>query len=322
MSNSTLKTATASPARIALAFAGIYLIWGTTYLAIAVSIDTLPPFTSGALRFLMAAAMMFLWLRGRSTQPLKGISWRWALICGVLLTGFGNGLVVWAQQGVPSGIAALVVASIPVFVLAIDWMFFQRRAPTVIAALGIAMAVVGVAAVVTHTHTIAGKAQPMHIAAILLAVLAWSAGTLLQKRAVRADQVVAFTCAQIFFGGLLQLLLATLNSEWNALDVAQVSLRSILAVSYLIVFGSIVALNCYSWLLAHVPAQKVSTYALVNPIVALLLGAWLLDERITPTVIGSVLLVLFGVSLVLFQDRVSSLWRRAFKINNIVTPVE
>ena len=298
-----------SPA-ILLAFACVYVIWGTTYLGIALAIQTLPPFFSGAVRFLLAAALMYVGLRMRRARPLVGIDWRSAMICGVLLTGFGNGLVVWAQQGVPSGIAALVVAAIPVFVVAIDWLWFDKRAPSAPAAVGFALAVVGVATIVMHTRTLSGNVQPLHIAALLLAVFSWSTGTLLQKRVVTRESVFAFTCAQIFFGGVAQLLLAVLNREWRTLDIEQVSLTSALAVLYLVVFGSIVAFNCYAWLLARVPAQKVSTYAVVNPVVALLLGAWLLNEPITPAVIGSVLLVLLGVTLVLFQSSIGEFFKR------------
>jgi len=294
---------------IALAFACLYVIWGTTFLGIALAIQTLPPFTSGAIRFLFAAALMYAGLRLRGARPLAGVDWRMALPCGVLLTGFGNGLVVWAQQGVPSGIAALVVASIPVFVLLIDWLCFEKRAPSVPAALGVALGVVGVASIVMHTRSLSGHAQPLHLVALLLAVFSWSIGTLLQKRAIAHGGVAAFTCAQLFFGGLLQLILASFNLEWRVLDLGQVSSTSVLAVLYLAVFGSIVTFSCYAWLLARVPAQKVSTYAVVNPVVALLLGAWLLDEPITTAVVGSMLLVLLGVSLVLFQNGVSELFK-------------
>lgn len=307
---------------VIVAFAAIYLIWGTTYLGIALAIETLPPFTSGAIRFLSASLLMYVWLRSRQIRPFAKIDWRMAIICGGLLTGAGNGLVVWAQQGVPSGIAALVVASIPVFVLIINWLFFAKKAPSIPAALGIALAVVGVVLIVAQTQTISGQAQPLHMAAILLAVLSWSIGTLLQQRHVRSEQVIAFTCAQIFFGGLWQLLFASLNNEWKVFDASQISTRSLMAVAYLSVFGSIVAFNCYAWLLTRVSAQKVATYALVNPAVALLLGAWILEERITTAIVGAVSLVLLGVALVLFQVNVANLWRRLFGVRKLVRAAE
>ena len=171
-----------------MAFVGIYLIWGTTYLAIALSIQTLPPFSSGGLRFLIASALMFGWLRWREVKPFTGIDFKRAALCGVLLAGLGNGLVVWAQQGVPSGIAALLVAAIPIFIVVVEYLFFAGRLPHPRAALGMLVATIGVVIIVTHTRTLSGAAQPFYVAAILLAVLAWSFGTLLQRQAgIKAD---------------------------------------------------------------------------------------------------------------------------------------
>jgi len=298
--------------KILLAFAGIYLIWGTTYLAIALSIQTLPPFTSGAVRFLTAATLMYTWLRWRDPHRFTGIDLKRAALCGVLLTGFGNGLVVWAQQGVPSGIAALLVAAIPIFILIVEYLFFAGRLPQPRAALGMVIAISGVAFIVMHTHTLSGVAKPIYVIAILVAVLSWSFGTLIQRRTnVNPARIIAFTCAQIFFGGLLQLSLAIVNREWRVLDISQVSVTSLLAVLYLIVFGSIVALSCYSWLLTQVAPQKVATYALVNPVVALLLGAWLLGEKLTVASLLAAAGVLLGIGLVLFPGWRLPRWKAA-----------
>jgi drug/metabolite transporter (DMT)-like permease len=172
------------------------------------------------------------------------------------------------------------------------------------------VAVVGVAIIVTHTHTLSGSAKPIYVVAILLAVLSWSFGTLLQRKAgVKADSIIAFTCAQIFFGALLQLSLAIANQEWRVLDPAHVSLTSLAAMLYLVVFGSIVALSCYSWLLTHIAAQKVATYALVNPVVALLLGALVLSEQITTTAMFAAIGVIVGIGLVLFPNWRIPLWK-------------
>ncbi len=293
----------ASLTKIVLAFAGIYVIWGTTYLAIALSIQTLPPFLSGGIRFLIAALLMYAWLRWRSAKPMHGVDLKRAALCGVLLTGFGNGLVVWAQQGVPSGIAALLVAAIPVFILGLECLFFAGRLPSPRAALGISIALIGVAFIVVQTRGLSGTAKPVYVAAILAAVLSWSFGTLLQRQAgVPPDRIIAFTCAQIFFGALLQLSLATLHGEWQALHIERISSISFLAVLYLIVFGSVIALSCYSWLLTQVAPQKVATYALVNPVVALVLGAVVLDEKFSTTAIFAAIGVLIGIGLVLFPD--------------------
>jgi drug/metabolite transporter (DMT)-like permease len=293
------------------AFAGIYIIWGTTYLAIALAIKTVPPFISGAGRFIVAALAMYAWLRWRDSKPLAGVNVPFALFCGVLLSGIGNGFVIWAQQGIPSGIAALIVTAVPVIVLIIDWLFFSKRAPRTQALAGIAIAVAGVATIVLHTRTLAGHAQPLHLLAMLAAVIGWSFGTLMQKRAATPQTVLSFTCVQMFGGGIFQLALSYADGEWQSFNVSEVSVVSWFAIAYLIVFGSLIALNCYLWLLTRVPAQKVTTYALVNPVVALVLGAVVLDEQVTLLAATSAALVLIGVALVLFQERSPKAWWQA-----------
>jgi drug/metabolite transporter (DMT)-like permease len=288
--------------RLVVAFAAIYLIWSTTYLGISFAIRTLPPFISGAMRFLLAAILLYGWLRLKGPRPMTGVPLGKALITGVLLSGIGNGFVIFAQQGIPSGIAALVVAAVPVFVLMIDWAFFSRRAPAISALSGMMIALAGVTIIVLHTHSMTGVVHPLHTLALISAVVGWSFGTLVQKNAARAETVFSFTCAQMFFGGLFQLLMSFIDGEWTQMDINAVSFASLAAVLYLVVFGSLIALNCYLWLLTRVPAQKVTTYALVNPVIALLLGAVVLDEPITSLTIIAALLVLIGIALVLFGN--------------------
>jgi drug/metabolite transporter (DMT)-like permease len=284
------------------AFAGIYLIWGTTYLAIAFAIHSMPPFISGVARFALAGAVMYVWLRARSPRPFAGVNIPMMALSGVLPSGVGNGFVLWAQQGIPSGIAALFVAAVPVLVLIFDWAFFSKRAPTKQALIGIAVAVAGVVTIVMHTRTLSGNAHPLYVLAMFVATTGWSIGTLLQKRSANPGTVLSFTCGQMLFGAAFQLLMSIVTGEWSRFDPAAITLQGVLAILYLVVFGSIVALNCYLWLLTRVPAPKVATYALVNPVVALILGAAVLGESVTPLAMVAALLVLFGVALIVFQD--------------------
>ncbi|HEY6452405.1 MAG TPA: EamA family transporter [Steroidobacteraceae bacterium] len=286
---------------IALAFAGIYIIWGTTFLGIALAIRTIPPFVSGAVRFIIASALIYLWLRRRERQPFAGLNIGGTLLCGVLLSGVGNGFVIWAQLGLPSGITALFICSLPVMVLLLDWAFFSRRAPTARGVLGVVIGFSGIIVLTLHSHALSGQVRPAHVIAVMLSQLGWATGSLLQRRYVPPESIAGYTCLQMFSGGIFQLLLSGLDHEWGAFSLAQVSLQSLLAVAYLIVFGSIIAVNCYSFLLAHVPAQKVSTYALVNPVIALALGALVLHERITPMALLCAVLVMLGVTLVLWR---------------------
>jgi drug/metabolite transporter (DMT)-like permease len=284
------------------AFAAIYFFWGTTYLAIVVAIREIPPFISGASRFLIAGVVMYAWVRWRDPQPMAKVDLKMAALTGVLLSGVGNGFVAWAQQGIPSGIAALIVTAVPVIVLLLDWAFFSKRAPTRLALIGTTIAVAGVVAIVTHTRSLSGDANPLYVFSLVIATVGWSFGTLIQKRAVRPGTVLNFTCAQMLFGGLFQLGMSFVDREWATFDPSAVTWSSVLAVAYLIVFGSIVGLNCYLWLLTRVAAPKVATYALVNPVVALMLGALVLNEQLTPLAVSAAALVLVGVGLVLFQD--------------------
>jgi len=289
------------PARIVLAFAGIYVIWGTTFFAIALVIRTIPPFLSGAVRFALAGGLMYLWLRMRHARPLAGLHIAGAILCGVLLTGMGNGFVIWSQQGLPSGVAALFVGAMPVSVLLMDWLFFSRRTPRLQAVLGCTVGLAGVVVLAVYTESLAGSARPVYVASVLLAQLAWALGTMLQRRFVRADQVVAFSCVQMLSGAAFQGLMGLLDREWVGFSPAQVSPQSLLALTYLIAIGSIVAVNCYSFLVAHVPAQQVTTYALVNPVIALLLGTLVLHERFSGAALLASVLVIAGVALVLYQ---------------------
>lgn len=290
-------------AQVLLAFAGIYIIWGTTFLAIALTIRTIPPFFSGGVRFLIAASLMYAWLRAREPRPFARLHIGGSILCGVLMSGIGNGLVIWSQTGLPSGIAALFVGALPVSTLLLDWMFFSKRPPSSQSALGVAIGLAGVVVLTVHTHSFSGAIRPVHVIAVLTAELAWSAGTLLQRRYVSAERILNFSCLQMLAGAAFQLLMGGIDREWIGFVPAHISLQSVFAVLYLVVFGSIVAVNCYSFLVAHVPPQKVTTYALVNPVIALALGAIVLHEKISPAAILSAILVLVGVALVLFQRR-------------------
>ena len=290
-------------AQIVLAFAGIYIIWGTTFLGNALVIRSIPPFFSGTMRFLLAGGLMYALLRARESRPFAGLNIGGSMLCGVLMTGMGNGFIIWSQLGLPSGICALFVAVLPVTTLILDWLFFSRRPPSAQSALGVAVGLAGVVVLTLHTRSFSGAIRPMHVVAVLAGELAWSDGTLLQPRYVPADRVLNFSCLQMLTGAVFQLLMGCLDREWIGFAPTHISLQSALGLLYLVAFGSLVAVNCYAFLVAHIPAQKVTTYALVSPLIALGLGAMVLHEKITPMAILSAILVLAGVALILFQRR-------------------
>jgi drug/metabolite transporter (DMT)-like permease len=296
-----MSTSRAGTSATLLAFTAIYIIWGTTFLCITLMLRTVPAFLGGAVRFLAAGGAMYVWLRAREPRPFAGLHVGGTALCGVLLTGMGNGFVIWSQIALPSGIEALFIGALPVSVLLLDWLFFSRRAPRPLAALGVALGLAGIVVLSLNTQAIAHNARPIYVIAALVAEFAWALGTLLQPRYVGPARVINFTCLQMLFGAAFQLLMALLDREWLGFVPSHISLQSWLALAYLIIFGSIIAFSCYSFLVAHVSAQKVSTYALVNPVIALALGAAVLGERITPAAIVSTVLVLAGVGLVLLQ---------------------
>src|SRR6202140_832339 len=156
-------------ALVLLAFAGVYFIGGPVFLAFAFSIRTIPPFFSGGVRFLIAGSLMYAWLRLREPRPFSGLHIGGSILVGVLMTGIGNGFVLWAQQGLPSGIAALFVGALPVSTLILDWMFFSRRAPTSQSALGVVIGLAGLVVLTAHTHSFAGTIRPVHVIAVLTA---------------------------------------------------------------------------------------------------------------------------------------------------------
>jgi drug/metabolite transporter (DMT)-like permease len=287
--------------RVALALGAIYLIWGTTYLAVVIMLRTIPPFAGSAMRYSLGGTLLLAWLLAFRRQAFAGLPWPRLLLAGVLLVAGGNGFAVWAQQGVPSGIAALLISSVPVFVMVLNWLFFARRAPDTRSLAGILIGMCGVGVIVVHLHSLAGAVRMPYVFALLGAMLCWSSGTLVSRGTVVASQVSAATCVQMLVGAGLLSLIALVHGDWHALHAARVAPASWLALGYLTVFGSIVALSCFLWLLTQVPPHHATTYALVNPVIALLLGSLLLGERITADVALAVLLILVGVGLVLFQ---------------------
>ena len=289
-----------------MALGAIYLIWGTTYLAVVIMLRSIPPFAGSAMRYTFGGGLLLVCLLLFRPRAFQGLPLRRLVLAGALLVAGGNGFSVWAQQGVPSGIAALLISSVPLFVVVLNWLFFARRAPDGRSLVGMLVGLCGVAVIVLHLHALSGVVRAPYVAALLAAMLCWSSGTLVSRGTVSASQVGAATCVQMLVGAALLSLMALIHGDWRALHPAQVPLASWLALGYLTVFGSIVALSCFLWLLTQVSAHKATSYALVNPLVALLLGAVLLGEKITPSVALAVMLILAGVALVLFRGKARS----------------
>ena len=280
---------------LVLAFTSVYLAWGSTYLAIRVAVASIPVTVLAGVRFTIAGGGMLLALRlvGRPTR-VRGHDFRALLLVAALLLIGGNGLVVWAEQEVPSGLAALIVATVPLWMAGLAALPpTHERLPTR-AVLGLGLGFLGVVVLVGPALD-GPRGELRGEAALVLASLSWSCGSLYARRAgIRLDPLAA-TGWEMLLGGLLFLALAVVNGSWRAMHPTP---AGIAALAYLVVLGSWIGFTAYIWLLAHAPAAKVATYAYVNPVIAVLLGWWILDEPITGTVIAGSAIVVVAVALV------------------------
>lgn len=289
-----------SRVKIFLAFAAVYILWGSTYLGIRLAIDTLPPFLMAGSRFTLAGAIIFTWavLKGeRFIPPFR--MWRRALVIGALLLLGGNGGVTWAEKYVPTGLAALLVATEPLWVVILNWALSRQR-PNWKVLLGVLIGLSGVAMLVGdslrgNSHS---KLSIAGVGMVLAAAFYWSAGSVYSAR--RPIQVSTLMAAgmQMLCGGFLLLLLGLGTRDHLHLDLANASWTSIGAFFYLLVFGSLVGFTAYSWLLNNVTPTRAATYAYVNPVVAVLLGWLIAGEPLTrqmlvaaAVIVGSVILI-------------------------------
>ncbi len=289
----------ASPLLFA-AFAAVYLIWGSTYLAIRVGIETLPPFLMAGTRFLIAGSVLYIWARARGAVSPERRDWRAAAITGAALLLVGNGLVGWAEQFVASGFAALLIATEPLWVVMLNWVLPGGERPGGRTFAGLAVGFVGVLMLV-GAGTAAGAVDPLSTGALVVAAFSWAAGSLYSARVKGTASPLLAAGMQMLAGGALLVVASGVLGEWATFDAGSVSSRSLLAWGYLLVFGSLVGFTAYSWLLKNVTLERASTYAYVNPVVAVLLGWAIAGERVTlrtlvaaAVIVGAVFITISG----------------------------
>lgn len=290
---------------VALALGTLYLVWGASYLMTSLALASFPPFVALALRFGFAGGVLYAWLRRSGAAPFAGLPMARTVAVGILLLVGSSGLSVWAQQHVPTGVTALVLAGVPVVVLLVDWLFFSGRVPEARPLVGAVAGLCGIGIVVAHLNTLAGAIAPVRVLALLGSTLCWTFGTLVSRGSIAPRQVIAATCLQMLAATACHALIALASGEWAAFHFESVTMVGWLALLYMAVASSLVGVLCYLWLLTQVSPQKVTTYALVNPVVALLLGSLLLHERVTALVMLAMVLVLAGVGLVLWSGSAS-----------------
>ncbi len=294
---------------VAIALLIVYVVWGSTYLAIAIVVETLPPLLSAGLRFGVAGTFMIGVLaahaRLRRREPLERPTrahWRSAFIIGALLLLGGNGGVVLAEQFIASGVAAVLIATVPIWLAVFDAVL-QRRRPTGLVIGGLVAGLVGVGILLAPVEGIEAP-DPLGVGLVIVSAISWAAGSLYARRAALPRSQLLGTGMEMLAGGIVLLVAGTLIGEIGRTDVASFSLRSLVALVYLAVFGSLIAFTAYSWLLANVPVSTVGTYAYVNPVVAVALGAVILSEPVTPrTLVATAIIIGAVVAMVSGRPR-------------------
>ena len=296
--------ATTRPSRllIILAFAAVYIIWGSTYLGIRLAIETLPPFLMAATRFSIAGGILFIFALLQGAKIRNPFSnWRRALLIGGLLLLCGNGGVTWAERYVASGLAALFVATEPLWVVVLNWALTHRR-PNAKVLLGIFIGLIGVALLVSDGlgQGISNSSKMSLIGAgvVLLASLAWASGSVYSNRNPLDGPTSLAAGMQMLAGGSLLFLLALVTGDFHRLNLETASWTSIGAFIYLLLFGSLVGFTAYSWLLNNVTPERAATYGYVNPVVAVLLGWLIAGEPLTSKMILAAAIIVGSVVLI------------------------
>jgi drug/metabolite transporter (DMT)-like permease len=279
-------------------FAVVYLVWGSTYLAIRFAIETLPPFLMAGTRFLAAGFLLYPVAARRHSARLSWSNWRAAAVVGCLMLVGGNGLVCWAEQSVASGLAALIIATVPLWLVSLDWLLYRGPRPTPRIVIGLMTGLLGVYLLI-GPERIGG--QGIHLpggVALLMAAGFWATGSLYSRRAKLPSSPFLATATEMIAGGAALVLIGTVAGEWSHVKIASVSAKSLAALVYLILFGSILALTAYMWLLRVTTSARVSTYAYVNPVVAMALGYAFADEPLTLRVVIAAAVILGAVALI------------------------
>ncbi|MEU1283032.1 EamA family transporter [Kitasatospora sp. NPDC005856] len=293
-----------------LALLVVYIVWGSTYLAIRVAVETMPSFLSAAARFLVAGLLLVGYLlvrQGPAGLKVTGRQLASSALVGLLLLTGGNGLVVLGETSVPSGLAALLVAAVPLWMVVLTAAGGER--PRVAELAGVLLGLVGLG--VLSAPAIGGSVEPVGVILIIVATVLWATGSFVTKKIPMPGNVLAASAYQMLAGGTADLLVGLGRGEHHGLDLGAISGRSWVALAYLVMFGSLLAFTAYAWLLRSAPLTLVGTYAYVNPVVAVLLGWLILAEPLTgPTLAGGAIVVA-GVCLVVSVSRGSGRSSRA-----------
>ena len=300
----TIEQGSKPPAlwQLALAFAGLYIIWGSTYLGIKIAVETMPPLLMGACRFIPAGAILIAFARWRGAEAATGRQWKTAWVVGGFLIFGGNGFVALAALSVDSSVIALLIASNPIFMTLIGWGAGVQRRPGLISVSSLALGFLGVALLIYSRGGFDLDGEWRGYALVMAAILFWTTGSVYSKRQAHPRSPWLASGMQMLCGGAVCLAVGLLLGEGGAFDWNAFSLRSLLAFTYLIVVGSLAGFTCYVFLLQHCAPATVSSHAYVNPVVAFVLGWLILDESLEPLGWASSGLILLAVFVLLWRQ--------------------
>jgi drug/metabolite transporter (DMT)-like permease len=282
-----------------LAFAIIYLVWGSTFLAIRVGVREVPPFLLAGMRFFVAGLVLYAWMRARGTPSPTSREWAAASLLALLIFVLDYGLLFWAEKRVPSGIAAVMLATIPAFMALAEILLLRTQRLTLRLGFALVVGIAGVGVLVSRSASFGER--PIDTAgaiALVVAAISWSLASALTRKLTLPESKVMSSGAQMLAGGILLTLTAAMLGEFRGFHLQAVSSRAWLALSYLIVAGSIVGFTAYVWLIHHESPTKVGTYAYVNPVVAVLVGYFLGGEALGARTLLGTLLVLVSVIVI------------------------
>lgn len=294
-----------------VAFASVYIIWGSTYLAIKLAVDTIPPFLMLSSRFGVAGLILYSYLRLTGTPRPSGREWKSALIVGGLMLGGGTGTLGWAEQFVPSGLAALLVTTAPLWMVLLDWLWKKNERPKALTLFGIALGFIGVLVLIDPAGVLSGYEIDYFASALIVAgAFSWSLGSIKSKDADLPANPFLAASMQMASGGLILGIVGISMGEIGRFDFGAITGQSLVAWTYLCLIGSFIPFIAYIWLMRNTTPARVSTYAFVNPIVAVLLGWLIASEPITINILLAIFLLVGAVALITQQGRRPVLRRR------------
>ncbi|MCW5961873.1 MAG: EamA family transporter [Pyrinomonadaceae bacterium] len=285
------------------AFTAVYVFWGSTYLAIKYAIETLPPFLMAGGRFLVAGVILLVIARyfAKDYEKPSLKHWKTSFIVGTLLLLGGNGGVVFAQKYISSSLAALLVATEPFWIVLLSWLWLKKSRPNLKVVAGLFVGFIGVWLLIKGNSNVAAGSESMQVLgsfAIIVAALSWAVGSLYGIRASTPKSSILTAGMQMFSGGLVLLVVSLTTGEMFKFDIAQVSRNSFLGVVYLVIFGSLLGFTAYSWLLKNAQPARVSTYAYINPVVAVFLGWLIAGETFSAQMLVGAAIIVGSVALI------------------------